>query len=120
MRDTAAFLDFLARRPAVAGVRVGCVGYCMGGHYALVAAGTFPDRVSAAASIHGGNLANDRPDSAHHLAGRTRATLYVGIAGIDPHFPPEEGERLEAALTAAGVPHQLEVYPGCPPWLRRP
>ena len=32
-------------------------GYCMGGGYALAAAGNFPDRVVAAASYHGGRLA---------------------------------------------------------------
>lgn len=111
MRDTGAFLDFLAGQESVAGAKFGCDGYCMGGHYALVAAGTFPDRVVAAASFHGGNLATDRPDSPHLLADRMRATLYVGVAGIDPHFPPEEKDRLEAALSAAGVPHTIEVYP---------
>src|SRR5947207_3175934 len=111
MRDTAAFLDFLAGQGTVAGVKFGCDGYCMGGHYSLVAAGTYPDRIAAAASFHGGNLATDRPDSPHRLADRMRARLYVGVAGIDPHFPPEEKDRLEAALSAAGVPHTIEVYP---------
>ena len=37
---------------------------------ALLAAGTYPDRVAAAASFHGGNLANDAPDSPHLLAAR--------------------------------------------------
>src|SRR5262249_5448747 len=82
-----------------------------GGHYALVAAGMFPDRIAAAASFHGGNLATDRPDSPHLLADRMRAALYVGVAGIDPHFLPEEKDRLESALSAAGVAHTIEVYP---------
>ncbi|MGD0465009.1 MAG: dienelactone hydrolase family protein [Tepidisphaeraceae bacterium] len=110
MRDTSAFLDYLAGQ-SPAGSKVGCVGYCMGGGFALTAAATFPDRVAAAASFHGGNLATDRPDSPHLLAGKIRARVYIGVAGIDPHFPESEKERLQAALQAAGVRYHLEVYP---------
>jgi carboxymethylenebutenolidase len=111
MRDTSAFLAFLAEQPSVAGTPVGCVGYCMGGSFALSAAGTFPARVAAAAAFHAARLATDRPDSPHRLAPEMRARLYIGVAGIDPHFPAEEKERLEAALKAAGVRYALEVYP---------
>ena len=110
MQDTANFLDFLERQPSVAG-KVGCVGYCMGGGYALSAAGTFPDRIAAAASLHGARLATDQPDSPHLLAPKMHAEVYVGIAGIDPHFTPEEKDRLEAALQSASVKHAMEVYP---------
>jgi carboxymethylenebutenolidase len=40
-----------------------------------------------------------------------RAAIYVGIAGIDPHFTPEEKQRLESALQSAAVKHTIEVYP---------
>lgn len=112
MEDTAAFLDFLEAQPSIAGKKSGCVGYCMGGPFALSAAGTFPGRIAAAASLHGARLATDQPDSAHLLAPKMRAEIYVGIAGIDPHFTPEEKQRLESALEAANVKHTIEVYPG--------
>jgi len=111
MEDTASFLSFLELQPSVAGRKVGCVGYCMGGAFALSAAGTFTDRVAAAASLHGARLAIDQPDSPHLLAPKIRAAVYVGIAGIDPHFTPEEKQRLESALQSAGVKHVVEVYP---------
>jgi carboxymethylenebutenolidase len=110
MEDTAAFLDFLESEPTITG-KVGCVGYCMGGAFALSAAGTFPGRVAAAASLHGGRLATDQPDSPHLLAPKMRASIYVGIAGIDPHFTPEEKQRLESALQSAEVKHAVEIYP---------
>lgn len=110
MRDTSVVLDFLDHQAAVA-EKIGCVGYCMGGGFALSAAGAYPDRIAAAASFHGGRLATDAPDSPHLLAGRMRATLYIGVAGIDPYFPPEELERLKHALDAAGVRYTLEIYP---------
>jgi carboxymethylenebutenolidase len=112
MRDTAAYLDFLIAQPQVAGEGVGTVGYCMGGGYALSAAGTFPDRVAAAASFHGGRLATDQPDSPHLLAPKMRAEIYIGIAGIDPHFSPEEKERLRAALQNAGLTYTIDTYEG--------
>jgi carboxymethylenebutenolidase len=111
MEDTASFLDFLTTQPSVAGRKVGCVGYCMGGGFALSAAGTFPDRIAAAASLHGARLATNQPDSPHLLAPKMRAEVYVGIAGIDPHFSSEERNRLESALQSAGVRHTVEVYP---------
>jgi carboxymethylenebutenolidase len=112
MRDTAAVLAHLETRPAVRPGPIGTVGYCMGGGYALRAAGIFPDRVAAAASFHGGSLATDRPDSPHQLAGRMRARVYVGAAGIDPGFTDEQRRRLDEALRAAGVRYEIEVYDG--------
>ncbi|HEY4329818.1 MAG TPA: dienelactone hydrolase family protein [Phycisphaerae bacterium] len=111
MQDTAAFLEFLALQPNVTTQKIGVLGYCMGGPFALSAAGTFPNQAAAAASIHGGRLATDQPDSPHLLAPKMRADIYVGIAGIDPHFTSDEKQRLESALQSAGVRHTLEVYP---------
>jgi len=112
MEDTASFLEFLEGQPSVASGKVGCVGYCLGGAFALSAAGTFPDRIAAAASLHGARLATDQPDSPHLLASKMRAGVYVGVAGIDAHFTTEEKLRLESALQSAGVEHTIEVYAG--------
>ncbi len=111
-RDTAAVLAMLERTPAVRKGPCGAVGYCMGGGYALGAAGHFPDRVAVAASFHGGSLATDRADSPHLLAGRMQARLYVGVAETDASFSDEQRARLESALRAADVPYEVEVYPG--------
>lgn len=111
MRDTSAFLEFMRAQPACNAAKVGCVGYCMGGPFALSAAGTYPETVAAAASFHGGRLATDKPDSPHLLAPKMKGTIYVGIAGIDPYFPPEEKERLENAFKSAHVRYSMEVFP---------
>ena len=112
MRDTSALLDAIADHPAARGGRIGVVGYCMGGGYALTAAGTFPDRVAAAASFHGGSLATDKHDSPHLLAPQMRARVYVGVAEIDASFPPEQQQRLDKALSEAGVNYEMEIYKG--------
>lgn len=109
-QDSGYFLDALAE--AGAGERIGTVGYCMGGGRALHAAAAYPDRVMAAASIHGGNLASDAEDSPHRQAGSIRARVYVGCAGVDRSFPPEQSARLAEALRTAGVDHMIENYVG--------
>lgn len=112
MQDTARVLEALRSSPVVKSGPMAVVGYCMGGGFALSAAGTFPERVVAAASFHGGSLATEKPDSAHLLAPKIRAALYVGVAGIDPTFDEAQRERLEAALDAAKVRYALVVYSG--------
>lgn len=108
MADSGAFLDALERE-GVSGP-VAAVGYCMGGARALNAAAAFPGRIAAAASFHGGNLAGDAADSPHRNAERIKARVYVGSAGIDKSFPPEQSALLAEALRAAGVDHAIENY----------
>jgi carboxymethylenebutenolidase len=110
--DTQAFLDFLARQPEVSGTQIGTTGYCMGGGLSLSAAGNFPERVVAAASYHGGNLASESPNSPHRLADRIRGRVYVAGAIEDSSFPDEQKARLIAALQQAGVDHRVETYEG--------
>ncbi|CAM5291368.1 dienelactone hydrolase family protein [Streptomyces aurantiogriseus] len=112
MRDAGAYLHWMAESPLVADGPVALTGYCMGARLSLLTAGTHPDRVAAAAGFHGGRLATDAPDSPHRVADRVTAELYFGHADDDPALPPEQIERLEEALTAAGVRHRCEVYEG--------
>jgi carboxymethylenebutenolidase len=110
--DTGAVIALLDRTPTVRTGAIAAVGYCMGGGYALSAAGTFPARVTVAASFHGGALATPSPRSPHLLASQMRATLYIGVAEHDPTFSPEQRALLKATLDGAGVTYELEVYPG--------
>ena len=72
----------------------------------------YPDRIVAAASIHGGNLASDSPDSPHANAASIKARVYVGTAGVDRSFPPEQSARLAEALRTAEIDHIIENYVG--------
>jgi carboxymethylenebutenolidase len=110
--DTAAYIACLAAQPEAKTGKYGATGYCMGGHAALTAAGAFPDKFAAVASFHGGNLAADNPDSPHHFAAAITAHVYVAGSIEDPSFPDEQKQILEQALTAAGVEHVVETYPG--------
>lgn len=110
LADAAALLDFLGAQPDVISGGVATVGYCMGGALALTVAGTYPDRVAAAASFHGSRLASDLPTSPHLLAPQMTARVYVAGAIDDGSFPDAMKARLELALTDAGVVHTVETY----------
>jgi carboxymethylenebutenolidase len=119
MSDTGAFLDYLAAASEVRPGGIGTTGYCMGGGLSLTAAGTYPQRIVAAASYHGGRLATDAPDSPHLLVPRIKARVYVAGASEDPSFPDDQKARLEEALTRAGVDHRIETYPARHGWVPR-
>jgi carboxymethylenebutenolidase len=111
LSDTEAMLRFAADDPA-ARDPVGAIGYCMGGRHAYAAAGRFPERVSAMASLHAGFQVTDRPDSAHLLTRQIKAECYFGFADGDPLSPPEHQEIIVGECARWRVPHRLETYPG--------
>jgi carboxymethylenebutenolidase len=119
MSDTRAFLDYLAAQPDVKPGGIGTTGYCLGGLMSLTAAGTYPDRIVATASYHGGRLATDAPDSPHLLAPKIESRVYVAGAIEDQSFPDEMKQRLEVALTSAGVDHKIETYQAKHGWVLR-
>ncbi len=116
----ARFLDYLAAQPDVKPGGVGTTGYCMGGLMSLTAAGTYPDRIVATASYHGGRLATDAPESPHLLAPKMKARVYIAGASEDASFPDEMKARLSReALTRGGVDHTIETYPAKHGWVFR-
>jgi carboxymethylenebutenolidase len=110
MRDTRAFLEYLTGPVAV-------TGYCMGGRMAFVAAGTYPDRIVAAAAYHPGGLVSDAADSPHLLAPKIKAKLYIGRATDDTNFTEEQDQRLAKALGDAEVDHVIELYAAKHGWV---
>ena len=115
--NTEALLAYLDTRDDVADRKVGAVGFCMGGGMALAAAGTYPDRFTAVASFHGGNLATDSPTSPHLFAPRLKAEVYVAAAKNYGSYPPDMSERLETLLTQANVRYSAETYPAAHGWM---
>jgi carboxymethylenebutenolidase len=110
--DAGAFLAYLESRDDVAGAGVGTTGYCMGGAISLTVAATYPDRILAAASFHGGSLATDSELSPHLLVDRIKGRVYVGAADNDATYPPPMAARLIEALMGAGVDHRHDLYVG--------
>lgn len=91
---------------------MGAVGLCFSGAFALRTAAARPDRISAAASFHGGGLYTESPASPHLVLPRVKARLYFGHAVEDQSMPPEAIDKLNAALEAWGGRFESESYAG--------
>ncbi|MGW2787304.1 dienelactone hydrolase family protein [Streptomyces populi] len=110
LRDADAFLEFLTAQPEVGAGPVGVIGYCMGAKLAVRTAAAHPGRVAAVAGFHPSPLMSDAPDSPHRLFPELTARVHLGIAESD--MTPEAVGALDRALSAAGVDHTCEIYPG--------
>lgn len=67
----------------------------------------------------GERLATDGPESPHLLAPKMKSKVYVAGAIEDATFPDVMKDRLEGALTEAGVDHTIETYPAKHGWVFR-
>ena len=110
--DIQVLMEFAASQQAARGGKIGCVGYCMSGSFAFAAAAAFPDRIGAAASIHGVRLFVDAEDSPHLSAGKIKGEMYFGCAEADVYAPRQMIEDLENYLADTGINYRIEMYPG--------
>lgn len=107
--DTAALLQFTYELGG--DVPLAATGYCMGGRYALTSLCADP-RVRFAAAFHSSGLAPEGQDGAWRRLGRAKGRIYIGVAGNDPSYGPEEHGRLAQALREADTDHIIETYHG--------
>lgn len=111
MDDADALLAFAGKDAAASKGKIGAVGYCMSGRYALSVAARHPDKVAAAASIYGTGLLTEQPDSPHRTAARAKGELYIACAEKDHYVPLEIAEPLRQALRKSGAEAEVELYP---------
>jgi carboxymethylenebutenolidase len=97
-----AALGRLASHPKVDAARIGAAGFCLGGSIVLTWACT-DDRLSAIAPFYG---MAPKPRKA------IRRLCPVVGSWPDKDFTTKAAKVLETELTAAGIPHDLKVYPG--------
>ncbi len=110
--DTGAILQFLESAAQVRPGGVGAIGFCMGGRYVMCAAGTYPQRLIASASLHGTTLISERDDSAHRLGAKLRGEFYCGFAEHDSHAPLPMVRELGELLKPCSVRYDFTVHPG--------
>jgi carboxymethylenebutenolidase len=100
--DLKSGLTFLAKLPGVEAQRMGAIGFCMGGGFAIAWACT-DSRLKAIAPFYG---TNPRP-----LEVTKRLCPVVG-SYPEKDFTARSGRALERALTEYGIQHDIKIYPG--------
>lgn len=97
-----AAVAFLRAHPACAGGAVGSIGFCMGGGLSALLASEEP-QLGAAVVFYGSSPASEQASSIHcplhGFYGQDDPRIVTGLPAFD------------AALTAAGVDHELRIYP---------
>lgn len=118
LADVTCAISWLQSRPGLEDRAVGCVGFCFGGHLALLAA-SLP-QVGATCDFYGARVSSFRPGG-----GEPTLALLPSVTGdllciagdADPLMPPEELAAIEAALAASApsAPGRMRrqlVFPG--------
>jgi carboxymethylenebutenolidase len=102
-RDLHAAVEFLKSQPNVKRDRIGAIGWCMGGGYALDAALQEPDL--AALVINYGHLATD-PNALKKI----NAAILGIFGGQDHGITPEDVHKFEQQLKQLGKKIDIKIY----------
>ena len=95
-------LTFLAEQPGVDNARLGAIGFCMGGTFAIAWACN-DDRLKAIAPYYS---RNPRP-----LEAVARLCPVVGSYPTGDFTTPA-GQQLDVELDRRNIPHDIKIYPG--------
>ncbi len=113
MRDLEAAFAYLSSRPDVERDRIGDVGWCFGGGWALRLA-THEPRLAACAVNYG-----ELPTSASSIDA-IRCPVLGNFGASDQVIPPEKVRAFEAAMRKARKQIDVKIYPGAPHAFEKP
>jgi carboxymethylenebutenolidase len=103
-RDSKAAFDFLASQPNVRKDRIGSIGWCMGGGYALDVALVEPQL--AATVINYGHLATDPAELQ-----KINAAILGLFGGQDRGITPDDVKKFQQAMEKLGKKIEVKIYP---------
>jgi carboxymethylenebutenolidase len=86
--------------------KVGMMGFSLGAFLAVDYGATYPDDVSAIVEYYGGLSPELYPRAA------MLPPVLIIHGDIDRVVPVQQARDLDAALTKAGRPHEMKIYPG--------
>jgi carboxymethylenebutenolidase len=90
------------------------IGFCFGGRHSWLAAASGHD-LAGAIGFYGRTVEGmDGSPGPTQRAGDMAAPILALMGGDDPGIPQETVDAFEEALRAAGVEHEVVVYPGAP------
>jgi carboxymethylenebutenolidase len=90
------------------------VGFCFGGRNSWLAAASGHDLTGAIGFYGRPGPGNDGSPGPIQRATEMTAPILALQGGDDPGIPVEDSQALDAALTSAGVEHEVVIYPGAP------
>jgi carboxymethylenebutenolidase len=90
------------------------VGFCFGGRNSWLAAASGHDLAGAIGFYGRPGPGNDGSPGPAQRASEMAAPILALQGGDDPGIPVEESRAFDEALTAAGVEHEVVIYPGAP------
>jgi carboxymethylenebutenolidase len=105
MRDLKAAFNYLASRPDVRKGRIGAIGWCMGGRYALALATEEP-RLAAVVAYYGA------PPTDSAAIAKIKAPVLGNYGAEDTGILPEQVMFFEMAMRKAGKTVDVKIYPG--------
>lgn len=111
-RDAGTLIEYADGDPSIDASRIGVVGYCMSGPFAVWAAAEHAARVRAAASFYGVRLHVDAKDSPHLRLPEISGEIYVAAAEHDDYVPLDMVDRFEASMQECEVRGRVERYWG--------
>lgn len=115
LSDVGLAADWLQQQLPSPAAGLGCVGFCFGGHVALLAA-TLP-AVAVTVDFYGAGVASGRPGggpASLELVPSINGTLLCICGDGDPLIPPEDVAEIETALSAANAARVLAAVPAPP------
>ncbi|MCB9896016.1 MAG: dienelactone hydrolase family protein [Planctomycetes bacterium] len=113
LADTRASIKALHDRDDVLNGKLGCVGFCFGGHVAFIAA-TLPE-FAATACFYGGGITTMRPGGGEpsiKLAPQIEGRILMLYGDQDKGIPPEQVEQVRNALADAGKRYEVRTFVG--------